>query len=114
MTPSLKRVVTAKPTCLKTPSMRRLVGSTWALKPGDARLPGGGGEVLQQHGGHAPAGVEVVGEEGDLGHGLGRVAVVAGDADHLVVDEADEGHAVDAVDARQPLDVRWRSAGAGG
>ncbi len=33
ITPSLKRLVTSKPTWRNTPSMRRLVGRTWAVKP---------------------------------------------------------------------------------
>ena len=71
----------------------------------DPRPPGRDGQVLEQHGGDAPSVVGVVDEERHLGLGAQRPAVVAGHADHDVVAQGDERHAVDVVDVDQVTDL---------
>ena len=76
-----------------------------AVNDADAGPAGRLGQVLEQDGGHAPAAVGVVDEERHLGLGPQRPAVVAGDADHHVVAQGDERHAVDVVDVGEVADL---------
>ncbi len=68
-------------------------------------LAGPDREVLEQQCGDPPAVMLVIDEEGDLGLGPVLPAVVASDADELVVAERDQRHAVDVVDIGQMLDI---------
>ncbi len=78
----------------------------------DAVLACRGGQVFEQDGGHSPALVGVLDEEGHLG--LARSGPVVTDhGHHLGADRGDQRDPVDVVDVREPLDFPVGQPGPG-
>jgi hypothetical protein len=87
-----------------------VVGQRVGEEPGDAPLPGGGRQVLEQERAEPAALVRVVDHERHLRRRRPRHAVVAGHCDEPVAQLGDEGDAVVVVHRREALDLAGREA----
>src|SRR5581483_765838 len=81
---------------------------------GDAGLPGGGRQPLQQDGADAPAVVVVVDQEGHFGVGPALPPLVAGDADDLVAQLRHQRHPQPVVQRGQVFQFGVGQVGVGG
>ena len=93
---------------MNTRTIREFSASTLGDEPLDAPLPGGRGQVLQQHRADAAALLGVVDDEGDLGVGPLTDPVVPADPDQVVAQHRDQGDPPVVVDVGEPVQVAPR------